>query len=161
MIADLGLGIRERGTWAARGRGAPNKANRPGRARQIRNPKRTRNPSAQNEAPAMPAARQTNPICAVCGPATGMRRENKANRGGPGSRSEIGRTRYEIRFTRYASTVWTECQTKPIRAEEASALMMDYRLLMIWARQWPWPEAGGLYPQGAKQTQFPAFLARK
>jgi hypothetical protein len=29
-------------------------------------------------------------------------------------RLEIGGTRYEIRFTRYASTVWTECQTKPI-----------------------------------------------
>jgi hypothetical protein len=52
-------------------------------------------------------------------------------------------------------------QTKPIRAEAASALMMDNRLLMIWARQWPWPEASELCPRCAKQTQFRAFLARK
>jgi hypothetical protein len=58
--------------------------------------------------------------------------ENKANRRGRRPRLRIGDS--PVRDTRYASTVWTVRQTKPIRAAEASALMMDYGLSTIWGK---------------------------
>jgi hypothetical protein len=56
------------------------------------------------------------------------------------------------------SVVWTVRQTKPILAEEASALMMDYGLLMIWNRQPPAPQSRRSCGRRVKQSQFSAFL---
>jgi hypothetical protein len=58
-------------------------------------------------------------------------------------------SRYEIRFTRYASTVWTARQTKPILAAEASALMMDDGLLMIWGQAMAGAGGGRSLPPNA------------
>jgi hypothetical protein len=77
--------------------------------------------------------------------------------------------RYEIRDTRYAQIVWTECQTKPIRCvfelimevvlktkpigAAGTAAIEDWRLGIGDSLGWPkWPCG-----RNAKQTQFATF----
>jgi hypothetical protein len=57
--------------------------------------------------------------------------------------------------------VWTKCETKPILGEEASALMMDYGLLMIWDKAMA--VAGGgqsLPPNAPNKPNLPRFWAK-
>jgi hypothetical protein len=62
-------------------------------------------------------------------------------------------------FAAGARRGWTECETKPILGEEASPLMMDYGLLMIWGKAMA--VAGGrrsLPPNAPNKANLP-FLA--
>jgi hypothetical protein len=101
--------------WAENGGGRKNKANRRGRGPRlgigdcrlgIR--QREIQPSRKRHAPNKPNL----PLLATPWAAPGSGHGASTGEPGPGVRD----ARYEIRDSRYASTVWTECQTKPICA---------------------------------------------